>query len=250
MSEGSYRQAFSTASSADNYDEVVYAPGSNAEVLWRVEAPIVRRLAETALRSRTHTRHLDFACGTGRVLSLLEDLAEETVGIDISAPMLARAGARCRRARLVCTDVTRSDADVEGLFDLITSFRFLTNAEPGLRSAALKVLHEHLKDDGVLIVNAHSNPFGYRAVLLPYHWFRDYLHGRPLFGYLSNRHARRLLHEAGFEVRQTIGMGIVPGKLHRFVPRGWGEVIESRFAGTPGIQAIGNNQVFVCTKRR
>ena len=44
--------------------------------------------------------------------------------------MLDRARSRCRQSTLICADITRTDGTIEGQYDLITAFRFLTNAEP------------------------------------------------------------------------------------------------------------------------
>jgi hypothetical protein len=182
-------------------------------------------------------------------LSLLEAEAETATGIDVSASMLERAGQKCRRATLIRTDITARSTPIEGRYDLITSFRFLTNAEDGLRSRALEGLRERLKDDGTLIVNTHGNPWSHRAVLLPYHWAKDAAQGRPLFGYLSNRQARRLLHGAGFRIRKVIGMGFVPQKLSGMFSAQTAERIENGLAGRRFVQAFGLNQIFVCEKR-
>jgi len=245
----SYRQSFTKARAVSNYDERVYRPGSSAEILWRAEAAIIRRLGEEILRARKNTSYLDFACGTGRVLALLEDLAESASGIDISAAMLDRARTKCRHASLMCKDITQPAAEIEGQYDLITSFRFLTNAEPDLRLAALRQLHRRLKDDGVLLINTHSNPYSYRLFFLPYHWLRDRFKGRELYGYLSNAGARRTLEAEGFRVERVIGMGFVPSKLLPVIPSGIAAAIESGLAGKSIVQRFGVNQLFVCVKK-
>jgi SAM-dependent methyltransferase len=248
LEEPSYRQTFSRDASAARYDEVVYAAGSSADLLWQVEYKILRALAADALRGKPAATYLDFACGTGRVLSSLEDLAAQAVGIDVSAAMLERARARCRKATLICADITRTNGSLEGQYDLITSFRFLTNAEPALRSAALRALHARLNDGGTLLINTHGNPWSYRLVLLPYHWLKDRFAGRPLFGYLSNRETRRLLQDAGFRVEAVIGMGFVPQKLLPVMGARLAGRIESSLADAPGVQRFGLNQLFVCRK--
>jgi SAM-dependent methyltransferase len=246
----SYRETFAERRNAAKYDEIVYAPGSSAEILWRVESQIVRELALEAVRGHARATYLDFACGTGRVLALLEDVAANATGIDVSAPMLERAGDRCKRAQLLNQDITAPGTPIEGRYDLITSFRFLTNAEPALRAAGLRALHDRLKDDGMLLINTHGNPWSHRLLLLPYHWLRDRLAGRSLFGYLSNHTTRRLLREAGFRVERVIGMGFVPQKLLPFFSAASALRLESGLAGLPLIQSFGLNQLFICRKAR
>ncbi len=250
MSPQDYRRAFSKASSAASYDEKVYATGSSAEILWRIEKRIVRKIAEEVVSRRTNPTYLDFACGTGRVLASLEDLAELAVGVDVSMAMLDRAKEKCKRARLLCKDIAQPETEIEGQYDLITCFRFLTNAEPSLRAAALRALHKRLKDDGVLIINTHGNPWSYRLLLLPYHWAKDVLAGRPLYGYLSNKSTKYMLDAAGFRVMRIVGMGFVPQKLVPPIPLQWATAVETALAGVPIVQSFGLNQVFVCTKKK
>lgn len=243
-----YRRNFTSGVAAQQYDERVYRPGGSAEILWRIEARILRQLVISIIAARKSRAYLDFACGTGRILSLLADLASSVTGIDVSEAMLARAAARTPGAHLLCKDITAADDVVEAQYDLITSFRFLTNAERELRAAALRRLHARLKDDGVLLVNTHGNPWSYRLVLLPYHWARDRIAGRALYGYLSRRQTHQLLDAAGFRVERVIGMGFVPAKVLPLVPAWLAFFIEDRLAGRPLIQALGLNQVFVCRK--
>lgn len=248
MEDQSYRETFSRDISAARYDEIVYAKGSSADLLWQAEYRSLRPLAAAALAGRPNAAYLDFACGTGRVLASLEDLAARAVGIDVSEAMLDRASRRCTKSTLIRADITRTNGPPEQQFDLITAFRFLTNAEPALRSAALAALHARLKDDGTLLINSHGNPWSYRLLLLPYHWVKDRFAGRPLFGYLSNREARRLLQAAGFRIETIIGMGFVPQKLLPLLggrATGW---IESHLTNVPVIRRFGLNQLFVCRK--
>jgi SAM-dependent methyltransferase len=248
VAEQSYRETFSRDISAVRYDEIVYATASSADLLWQAEYRVLRPLAAGALKGKVATEYLDFACGTGRVLASLEDLATHAVGVDVSQPMLDRARRRCSKATLVRADITGTNASPAGQYDLITAFRFLTNAEPALRSAALAALHACLKDDGTLLINSHGNPWSYRLLLLPYHWLKDKLAGRPLFGYLSNREAHRLLRAAGFRVEATIGMGFVPQKLLPLLGTRMAGRIESRLARVPVVRQFGLNQLFLCRK--
>jgi SAM-dependent methyltransferase len=243
-----YRGTFSTAQSAESYDEQVYAPGSSAELLWRVEAAILERLAAGLRRARGRLDYLDFACGTGRVLALLAPYADAATGIDVSPCMLERAAARGSGARLLRKDVTAPGDEIEGRYDLVTAFRFRTNAEPPLRRAALAALAPRLEPDGLLLINTHGNPWSYRLLTLPYHWLCDRRAGRPLFGYLSARQARRELERAGFAVERTIGMGFVPQKLLPLLPARLALAIERGLAGKPLVQRLGLNQILVCRR--
>jgi SAM-dependent methyltransferase len=248
MAKTSYRATFSGAENAEKYDEVVYAPNSSADILWQVEAPILRSEAVAAVAGKAKATYLDFACGTGRVTSLLEDICGSSTGIDVSRYMIERARTRCHHTQFICQDITDPNTEIEIQYDLITSFRFLTNAEPDLRRQALAALHRRLKDDGVLIINTHSNPWSYRALLLPYHWLKDRLRSRPLYGYLSNREARRLLEASGFRVKKVLGMGFVPQKVLGAFPVRAAMFLERKLAARRLLQTFGLNQMFICTK--
>jgi SAM-dependent methyltransferase len=109
-------------------------------------------------------RYLDFACGTGRITSIVAPLVTESVGVDISESMLSAARAKCPGTRFVCADIAQQPVDL-GQFDLITSFRFFGNAEPDLRMAALRAITGLLRGGGHLVINSHRNPHGIGTLL-------------------------------------------------------------------------------------
>jgi SAM-dependent methyltransferase len=102
-------------------------------------------------------RHLDFACGTGRITAVVSKHARQTVGVDISESMLAQAKSKLPNLTFVHGDLTSDDLGL-GEFDLVSSFRFFGNAQPALRDAVIRVLHRHLRPGGHLLINNHRNP--------------------------------------------------------------------------------------------
>ncbi len=75
-----------------------YAPfydWENARTMGRRDIAFWQRLASAA-----DGRVLELGCGTGRVLMPIARVGAEVIGVDRSAPMLARARGRLRRARL------------------------------------------------------------------------------------------------------------------------------------------------------
>ncbi len=245
----SYRDLFLSTQSASSYDDKIYASGSTDSILWSVEAAILTDLVQEFRKMNRRIDYLDFACGTGRILAHLENAVDSATGIDVSSEMLQRATRKVTNAKLCRTDITSPDKEIEARYDLITAFRFLTNAEPDLRAAALRALALRLKSEkSLLIVNTHSNPWSYRLLFLPYHWLKDRFLGRRFYGYLSNRQARAALRRAGLTVERVIGMGFVPQKMHPFVPNRVIIWVESHFARKPFIQALGVNQIFLCRR--
>ena len=102
-------------------------------------------------------RYLDFACGTGRIVSRVAPLARESCAVDISSTMIDEARKKCPGTEFFLADLTTTDLDL-GQFDLITSFRLFGNAQDTLREGALKALTKRLRQGGSLIINSHRNP--------------------------------------------------------------------------------------------
>ena len=155
LAEEGYRDSHTGAGKGAEYEHL-YATDSWNRYVWERERGILLAAIATHL-DRVDVRHLDFACGTGRVISFLEDHVSESTGVDVSASMLAEARKKASKARLVEADITTSDVFAGATFDLITAFRFFLNAEPDLRGAGIVALSELLAPDGILVFNNHHN---------------------------------------------------------------------------------------------
>jgi SAM-dependent methyltransferase len=247
-----YRHKFVGERAAVKYDTVNYAPGTKSDLLWQVESELLERLVREMRRVHQRVDYLDFACGTGRILSFLERSVDRATGIDVSPAMLKRAAAKVNGATLLCRDITADGAEVEGRYDLISCFRFLKNAEPALRLGALRQLARRLRSPAsLLVVNVHGgNPFSYRALLLPYHWLRALLTRQKFGDYLSNREVRSILAQAGLRVERVIGYSFISGHLLKFLPFSRALSMERRLVGVPLLQALGANQLFLCRLAR
>ena len=123
--------------------------------MWEIEQGILLDLLKTYFDRPEKVRLLDFACGTGRVLELLEDQVASATGVDVTSSMLAVASEVTTKSRLINCDITRNPDLDDDRFDLITAFRFFPNAEPSLRAEAMGKLASLLSQDGILIFNNH-----------------------------------------------------------------------------------------------
>jgi ubiquinone/menaquinone biosynthesis C-methylase UbiE len=142
-------------------------------------------------------RHLDFACGTGRVAATVAPLCNATVGVDVSATMIEVARRKLPQAEFHLCDLTSTNLDI-GTFDLVTAFRFFGNAQPELRDGALRAIVERLRPGGHLLINSHRNPRALYAVL-------DRLAGGAPSGMdLHLGRLRSLLSRHGLVVRRQI----------------------------------------------
>lgn len=148
-------------------------------------------------------RHLDFACGTGRIIATVAPHCRESTGVDISPTMLEVARAKCPAVTFVHADVTSSPVDLGAPFDLITAFRFFGNAQDELRARVLARLNHYLRGGGILIINSHRNPAALKNVLHRLTGGKDELD-------LTHEKLERLLNTHGFEtvLRRPIGFWI------------------------------------------
>jgi SAM-dependent methyltransferase len=163
-----------------------------------------RRLIDGLLREHPPAqRAIDFACGTGRVLGFLAERVPEVIGVDVSPAMIEVARERCPTARLVLGDVTVNPGLLTESADVVTAFRFLLNAEPPLRAAALDWMRDRLGPEGLLIANFHLNPRSPRGRYLRLRHASNV----TMMG-VSEAHA--LLGRHGLSVRQVRGYSYLP----------------------------------------
>ncbi len=244
-----YQGHFQQEQSAEAYDLDQYAPDSYWDVLWQIERNFLDSVVHRLREKKAVVRYLDFACGTGRVLAHLEQLCDESLGVDVSEAMLARARVRVRKASLVCGDITVQGAPVEGRYDLITAFRFLLNAGPELRRAAVGALAARLRDpESRLVVNCHGNSASYKAVLMPFRALRSRITGRPTENLMWPSDVRRLLRTAGLEILETYGVGILPGALLSRIPRKQRLAVEQRLRTIWPLSQSAVDQIYVCRR--
>jgi SAM-dependent methyltransferase len=240
----SYRQHFAEDGSGAAYDAGQYRPGSFWDVVWTLERPLLERIVREQRQRTAHIAYLDFACGTGRVVSFVEGLVDDATGIDISPVMLERAATRVRAARLLRADVTQPGMEVEGKYDLVTAFRFVLNAEPSLRRSGVRALAGRLRDGkSRLVLNTHGNPVSYKGLVVPVRRVFDARGAKE--NLLSVRALEPVLLEAGLEITQRFGMAVVPSPVWRILPRA-AIPFERVMMRVPGVWRLGVNQILVC----
>lgn len=205
----SYRTSHASAGTGRSYDDA-FENGYLHHLWWAVERPLLIGMLQGLHRDGARSV-LDFACGTGRITQVDEAIFDHCYGIDVSADMMKRAQARCPRTTFVEHDVTRGRPDVP-LVDVVTSFRFLLNAEPMLRSEVLVALHQLLRPGGHLVFNvqwnAHSpSGLAYRV--------RNRLRGTT-YQTAAACQASAWARAAGFEVLDVRGYGLLPWLGDRF----------------------------------
>jgi SAM-dependent methyltransferase len=223
-----------------------FAPEVNPHraMLWRLE----RRALDGILRDhlgRGKIAHLDFACGTGRVLGHFLGRVTSSTGVDVSASMLDVAREVAPGTELIEADLTQQDVLGERHFDLITAFRFFPNAEPELREAVLRVLVRHLAPQGVLVFNNHKNRNS-----LPGRISRFL--GRAAPGAtMTHAEVQHLLTGAGLRIVQAIPLASLPfSENHPILPIPVLELMERAISGLPELTGIAQDVVYVCARVR
>jgi SAM-dependent methyltransferase len=246
----SYRDKFHSTAAARGYDDREYERGSVASILWDVERALLPVILRHAQPQNSTIRYLDFACGTGRVLGFLESRMAHSVGIDVSDAMLLEARKKARHSRLICKDIGREDDAVEGVYDVITAFRFFSNADAETRTKVLAGLLRRMHADSVLIANTHTNPISYKLASWPLHQISQLLGKRIHTRYLSLRGLLELMRSANLVPLAVYGYGFVPGRVIDLIGAPRALSIEQRLAHRRVIERFGVNQIVVFKKKR
>jgi predicted TPR repeat methyltransferase len=212
-------------------------------MIWRLEQRALDRILRDHLGAG-EVSHLDFACGTGRILAHFLGRVASTTGVDVSPTMMEVAREVAPGAELIEADLTQGDVLGERYFDLITAFRFFPNAEPELRRAALLVLVRHLAPHGVLVFNNHKNRHS-----LPRRISR-FLGRNVAEPTMSDGEVQALVAEAGLSIVAVIPLAILPfSENHLGLPIALLEVMERPISGWSALGGIAQDVIYVCAKQ-
>jgi len=140
----------------ESYDQFISSSPADA-YMDKWEAIRLREILARLFAGRKIGRYMDFACGTGRITKVMEAYATESIGVDISESMIAKAKENTAATSFVHADLTREDPEL-GKFNVVSSFRFFGNAQDELRHDALRAITKYLEVGGLLIINNHRNP--------------------------------------------------------------------------------------------
>ena len=213
------------------------------KMVWQLEKGILDDILTTFYKE-SEVHHFDFACGTGRILSYLENRTKNTVGVDLSPSMLEVARRNSRTAEIIEADLTGSDVLGDRKFNLITAFRFFPNAETELRTEVMQVLSRHLDDDGYLVFNNHKNTGSTRNRLAR-------LCGRRGYRGMSTAEVKALLAENDLEIVRIYHLCVFPASEKcMLLPPLILRYIEGILARIPVLCNFGGNLVFVCKRAK
>lgn len=246
-----YREQFDKAEKAEEYDADMYGLNSYSDLLWQIEQAQLDSIVKEMRHTHDSIDYLDFAAGTGRIISFMEEKVDSATGIEISQAMIDRAREKLTRGKMLCADITAEDSVVEGTYDLITTFRFVLNAEPDLRQAGINALAKRLKDDkSILVFNNHGNLFSHKLLLWPLHKIRGLGKGYRTEGnYMTNSQAHRVAEKAGLTIIKTIGCGFIGGTIAKILPTKRLASLERAFAGSRLLRPFCVNQLYIAKRK-
>lgn len=208
-------------------------------MVWQFEKGVLDQILEKFYGDAA-IQHLDFACGTGRILSYLADRTKKAVGVDISPEMLRLARKYQNNAEIIETDLTRNDVLGERKFNLVTAFRFFPNAEIDLRREAMRTLSRHLSSDGYLVFNNHRNTESTRNRVAR-------LVGRRAYRGMNIAEINELLVESRLEIVEIYPLCVFPAsEKHKLLPVLLLRPIEKLLGKLRFLQNFGENMIFVC----
>lgn len=206
--------------------------------VWHREQCVLDNAVRTHFANKP-IRHLDFACGTGRILNHLAGRAEISTGIDVSESMLELARRKVTSAEIIKADLTETDVLGDRSFNLITAFRFFPNAQPLLRKQVINCLSKHLASDGLLIFNNHQNHTSLRYQIAR-------LRGRQ-WRTMSSREVRQLLSSTGLTIDKVFPIGVLPAvDGHMLVPSCIHRLLDSLLNTCRVGHILAQNLVYIC----
>jgi SAM-dependent methyltransferase len=242
MTANSYADRFQADEAAKNYEDVIYRSESYDSFIWSIQ-----RERLISIFGMLNTRvdglvHLDFACGTGRVISAVESITAKSIGLDISPNMVSLAREKVRVANLRVGDILKSPNIVGFDYDVITAFRFFLNAEPELRSKIMKCLASRLRGpESRLIFNIHGNRQSMRHLGIIYSTIREEQESEMTFA-----QTKSLIEAAGLEIESWFGFGVCPRILHRTFLKSFVRFVDRIAAKIQFLRGVSCDLLFVC----
>ncbi len=250
--KNSYRKKFIGKIKVSEYDEKQYKKHSYGELLWDIEQSQLLDFLREFKQNHSEIRYLDFAAGTGRIISFLEKHVNAAIGIEISADMAEIAKEKIDLGHILCVDITENSCPIEGKYDLITAFRFYLNAEPELQRKTLKSLVLRLKDESSRIIfNNHGNFWSHKLLMWPFHSLFGRRKGVSFQGnYMTLRQAEDLADESGLVIEKVFGCGLLSSKARYFLPFKLLSNIEKCFSRASFLSRFGVNQMYIARLKK
>ncbi len=220
---------------------------SYRSLLWVIEMKILKKIVEKYFSGHVED-YLDFACGTGRVLSFVEQYSDNSIGIDVSESMLSVARKNVKKSKIVHGDITKNFKILDDIeFDLISAFRFFPNAQAELRVETLMIFNKILKDEGYLVFNNHRNQ--HSLIVNRIKRFIKYFIRKKHIIYFSETEVEDLINKCEFEIVKTYHSGIFNVNEKKIVGKNsLIQRIELLCTNFSFLKHFSHNIIYVCKK--
>jgi SAM-dependent methyltransferase len=247
----SYQTRFQSVDAAKSYNDSEYAPASYSTLVWQEQKLFLREWLRNITQNHAKVRHLDFACGTGRITQLLEENFDQIDALDISSDMVALARAQCPKTQFFVGDILSEPELCRGPYTSITAFRLVLNLDPPLRVPILRELHSRLTPDGTLILNMHGNSQSMRqpAILWKRWKHSGARRGTIMLNSMSLAEISSCLEAAGFQIRERLGFGVLPPTFYRLPLRRFWIALDRMLSRLPVLLPCCVDLMFQCSVR-
>lgn len=243
-----YRYSHTAPDKGIDY-ETTFSIFNYRKYIWDWEKEILKKISFKYFSNKNDIKYLDFACGTGRIISFLEKDMSESIGVDISDSMINIARTNVKNSKIIKVDLTKDNIFKENYFDLITSFRFFLNAQPELREEALNVLSKILKDEGYFVFNIHLNKTSIYSRII--HLIRKIAHLDYEIKSMSIEQASQMVEKAGLEIMTTFHFAVFPIlKENTKIPISAIDPFEKFISKVPFLRYFSRYIIFVCKHKK
>lgn len=209
------------------------------KMIWQLEKFYLKKILEENFNNEKII-HLDFACGTGRILKFLEDKTEISIGIDISNEMIKVAKNNVK-SEIIEGDITKENLLKDKKFNLVTAFRFFPNAEENLRVGMLDNIVPHITNNGYLVFNNHRNKDSFleKCIRLIF---------RKKYRGMNMKEVKLMVKKYDLELLRVYSMGFFRDCFKRNLPFGLIQKFEILFGQFLKLNNYGYNQIYVFRK--
>lgn len=237
----SYDKWFLSEDIAAQYEGLYDRPSTYDSAIWGIEKRILDYVIEKYVPSPCRRTYLDFACGTGRVLSHLEKRFQRVFGVDVSPHMVAFAQQKTNCAEILVGDIVKDSSMLPGPFDVITAFRFFLNAEDALRTRALIALKARMHAGSILVLNNHGSGWSLRSLTIRLQRKLHKSHACEV----RQRQFEEMLRTCGFEIVERIGSAILTQGTRNLLGFRITQFIEEFGYRTKIAKWLGSDQIYV-----
>lgn len=235
-----YERRFQRKEAAIQYEKIYKRQGTFDAIIWEIEKCILDHIIQQYIPSSCRLTYLDFACGTGRVLSYMEKRFQHAFGIDVSPHMTDLAKQKTKGAKIIVGDVTKNPSLLPGPFDAITAFRFFLNVEGTLRPQILMELKKRMHARSILILNNHGSQWSLRSLTIRLKRKLE----RDDVSEIHRRQFEAMLRRCGFDIVERFGVAILTPWLCNMLGPRITRLIEQAGYRTKLARWLGSNQIY------